>query len=87
MSLAERSAATLALGPIVSRLSERLTVPSTRPSTIRSSLPFTSPQITTVLPMRALAVSNAMLLFLPGGSKKEVPARTIRNPASLLQSG
>ena len=47
ISLAERSAATLALGPMVNRLSDRLTVPSTRPSTIKSSLPFTSPRITT----------------------------------------
>src|SRR5581483_7575434 len=61
-SFAVRSAATCALGPTVNRLSERLTVPSTCPSTIKSSLPFTSPRITTLLPMRAGEFSTAMSL-------------------------
>jgi len=43
-SLAVRSAATFALGPIVRRPSERLIVPSNCPSTTRSSLPFSSPE-------------------------------------------
>ena len=68
-----RSAATLALGPMVSRLSARLTVPSTRPSTIRSSLPFTSPQITIVLPIRAEALSTAMISILPWGLGYRIP--------------
>src|SRR6185437_14778849 len=65
-SLAARSAATLALEPMVRRFSARLMVPSTRPSTMRSSLPFTSPLMTTVLPMRAGEFSTGIVWFLPG---------------------
>ena len=40
-------------GPIVSRLSVSVIVPSTRPSTRRSSLPLTSPRICTDFPIVA----------------------------------
>jgi hypothetical protein len=47
----------LPFGPIVSTWSRSWIVPSTCPSIVRSSLPFSSPLITTDLPMFTMSFS------------------------------
>src|ERR1700761_3740500 len=66
-SRAETFADTLAFCPMVSRLSLSVIVPSTTPSTTKSSLPFTSPRIWTDLPITAAPDSPAAIYLSPEG--------------------